>query len=379
MITSTDGTWSYVFDGYGSIDRHLLVEGGAPRIWPTVLVIYWSGTGTICRAHRCFILLGTLNSQLSTSNYSVRHLFTGQQWYSELGLYDLRNRFYSPDIGRFLQPDPRGFNGDATNLYRYCGNNPLKTSDPFGTIAVPNSGGWYTYQANPGMLDMTDYFIYNLNDSWARQCATGAQFMAGGMLNGTYHDMPLASTWYQGASVTSATPPGTVVATGWQGGGYPNMTPSDYASAYPGSPINHVGIFEGFGDDGNMILYDQYSGKPLGIDPAYKDPSQWNEVYVAKDDGPYDPKTSESWPGYSYHSLTNAISWSAPGISEIADYFEGGSTFGGGLSGTNAWGAYTNPMGTMGLTYGSASGGYNVGAGEIINAFTEGGKKPDDL
>ena len=62
---------------------------------------------------------------LSGSNYSVRHLFTGQQWYDELGLYDLRNRFYSPDIGRFLQPDPSGFNGDATNLYRYCGNNPV--------------------------------------------------------------------------------------------------------------------------------------------------------------------------------------------------------------------------------------------------------------
>jgi RHS repeat-associated protein len=45
----------------------------------------------------------------NVSAYGVRHLFTGQQWYSELGLYDLRNRFYSPDIGRFLQPDPIGF------------------------------------------------------------------------------------------------------------------------------------------------------------------------------------------------------------------------------------------------------------------------------
>jgi len=72
------------------------------------------------------------NNQLSASNYSVRHLFTGQQWYSELGLYDLRNRFYSPDIGRFLQPDPIDFNGDPTNLYRYCGNNPVTRSDPDG-------------------------------------------------------------------------------------------------------------------------------------------------------------------------------------------------------------------------------------------------------
>jgi RHS repeat-associated protein len=66
------------------------------------------------------------------SSFGVRHLFTGQQWYKELGLYDLRNRFYSPDVGRFLQPDPIGLNGDPTNLYRYCGNNPVTRFDPTG-------------------------------------------------------------------------------------------------------------------------------------------------------------------------------------------------------------------------------------------------------
>jgi RHS repeat-associated protein len=73
------------------------------------------------------------NVRTGGSAYAVRHLFTGQQWYSQVGLYDLRNRFYSPDIGRFLQPDPIDFNGDATNLYRYCGNNPLKFADSTGT------------------------------------------------------------------------------------------------------------------------------------------------------------------------------------------------------------------------------------------------------
>jgi RHS repeat-associated protein len=71
------------------------------------------------------------DTQISASAYSVRHLFTGQQWYSEIGLYDLRNRFYSPDIGRFLQPDPIGFRG-GNNMYRYCGNNPVTRWDPFG-------------------------------------------------------------------------------------------------------------------------------------------------------------------------------------------------------------------------------------------------------
>ncbi len=71
-------------------------------------------------------------NELSASAFNVRHLFTGQQWYSDIGLYDLRNRFYSPDIGRFLQPDPVEFDGDPTNLYRYCGNNPVTRSDPNG-------------------------------------------------------------------------------------------------------------------------------------------------------------------------------------------------------------------------------------------------------
>jgi RHS repeat-associated protein len=72
------------------------------------------------------------DTQISASAHSVRHLFTGQQWYSDISLYDLRNRFYSPDLGRFLQPDPIGFRGDRTNLYRYVTNNPVTRRDPSG-------------------------------------------------------------------------------------------------------------------------------------------------------------------------------------------------------------------------------------------------------
>jgi RHS repeat-associated protein len=86
------------------------------------------------------IFYNSSNTQIPSSAYGVRHLFTGQQWYSELGLYDLRNRYYSPDIGRFLQADPTGFVGDATNLYRYCGNDPVNRKDTNGLqyLAVPD-------------------------------------------------------------------------------------------------------------------------------------------------------------------------------------------------------------------------------------------------
>jgi RHS repeat-associated protein len=85
--------------------------------------------------HGTPIFYNPSNSQLPSSNCGIRHLFTGQQWYSEIALYDLRNRYYSPDIGRFLQSDPIRFQG-GSNLYRYCGNNPLNTIDPLGLLTV---------------------------------------------------------------------------------------------------------------------------------------------------------------------------------------------------------------------------------------------------
>jgi RHS repeat-associated protein len=83
------------------------------------------------------VFYNSSDQQISASANGVRHLFTGQQWYSELGLYDLRNRFYSPDLGRFLQPDPIGFWGDRTNLYRYCRNNPVSRRDVLGLLGAP--------------------------------------------------------------------------------------------------------------------------------------------------------------------------------------------------------------------------------------------------
>jgi RHS repeat-associated protein len=56
----------------------------------------------------------------------------GGRWIPEIGLYDDRNRFMSPDLGRFLQPDPIGFKGDASNLYRYVGNDWANKTDPTG-------------------------------------------------------------------------------------------------------------------------------------------------------------------------------------------------------------------------------------------------------
>jgi RHS repeat-associated protein len=61
-----------------------------------------------------------------------RFLFTGREYISELKLYDYRNRLYNPQMGRFLQPDPKQFAAGDYNLYRYCHNDPVNKSDPTG-------------------------------------------------------------------------------------------------------------------------------------------------------------------------------------------------------------------------------------------------------
>ncbi len=66
------------------------------------------------------------------SAYGNRFMFTGREYFPELGLYDYRARFYYPAIGRFLQSDPTGFDAGDANLFRYCGGDPVNGSDPFG-------------------------------------------------------------------------------------------------------------------------------------------------------------------------------------------------------------------------------------------------------
>ena len=62
-------------------------------------------------------------------------LYTGQEWDSELGMYNLRARHYSPEFGRFIARDPIGYAG-GSNQYSYCAGDPLNYMDPTGTAIV---------------------------------------------------------------------------------------------------------------------------------------------------------------------------------------------------------------------------------------------------
>ena len=65
--------------------------------------------------------------------------FTGQRYDEEMGLYYYRARIYAPAIGRFLQPDPIGFDAGDLNLYSYVGNDAANLTDSLGLM--PGAGG----------------------------------------------------------------------------------------------------------------------------------------------------------------------------------------------------------------------------------------------
>ena len=65
-------------------------------------------------------------------NIATTYRYTGREYDSDTGLYYYRNRWYDPEVGRFISEDPIGFAGGDTNLYGYVGNNPYSFRDPHG-------------------------------------------------------------------------------------------------------------------------------------------------------------------------------------------------------------------------------------------------------
>ena len=64
------------------------------------------------------------------------YLFTGRRLDSESGLYFYRSRYFSAELGRFLQRDPLGY-VDGLSMYEYVLSNPKNWKDPLGLNADP--------------------------------------------------------------------------------------------------------------------------------------------------------------------------------------------------------------------------------------------------
>jgi RHS repeat-associated protein len=81
-------------------------------------------------------------ARIQSTNAAPRFGFTGQRFEPGIGLYDYGARWYDPQLGRFLQPDPivpDPLDPQSLNRYAYVRNDPVNRIDPSGNIYVRGS------------------------------------------------------------------------------------------------------------------------------------------------------------------------------------------------------------------------------------------------
>jgi len=93
-----------------------------------------TSTGTAANSYS-YDAFGNLLTPQSSSDTN-RYLFSTKEFDARSGLSYFQNRYYDPEIGRWLTPDPLGF-VDGVNPYLYCHNNPVNNVDPDGSISQP--------------------------------------------------------------------------------------------------------------------------------------------------------------------------------------------------------------------------------------------------
>ncbi|MFP5407658.1 MAG: RHS repeat-associated core domain-containing protein [Gammaproteobacteria bacterium] len=112
QVTDADRkiVWQAEYDIYGraSVRHHSLHSGASPP------------GGLIRTAHAS-----------TPASFSFNLRLPGQYEDAETGWHYNFHRYYNPETGRYLTPDPIGLEG-GTNLYGYVDGNPAGASDPWG-------------------------------------------------------------------------------------------------------------------------------------------------------------------------------------------------------------------------------------------------------
>jgi RHS repeat-associated protein len=117
-VTDSNAVYYYHFDGLGSVAA--LSDASANIVESYSYDVF--GAPTIYDAN---------SSEISQSAIGNPYMFTARRADDETALYYYRTRYYTFDIGRFLQTDPLGYY-DSLNLYQYCWNNSTNWTDPYG-------------------------------------------------------------------------------------------------------------------------------------------------------------------------------------------------------------------------------------------------------
>ena len=163
--TNGSTTYNYTYHGsqlthmtYGSIALHFYYDasgrplsvtyGGATYYYvlnlqgDVVAILNSSGAQVVGYTYdawgRPLTVTGSMASTLGQYN-PLR--YRGYVYDGETGLYYLQSRYYNPTIGRFMNADIQLSTGDFTesNLFAYCGNNPVRRIDFTGTSWISDA------------------------------------------------------------------------------------------------------------------------------------------------------------------------------------------------------------------------------------------------
>lgn len=296
--------------------------------------------GEVIESYR-YDAFGTPTTTYTGGVFNNRFKFNGREYQPNFGIYENRARAYHPGLGRFLSEDPTGFAGGDTNLFGYCGGDPVNCSDPTGETPVYHPrGDYFTYIAT------TPTTLTNGYAGASQHCAAGCQVLTGA---------PNTQYWRPGETVSASTLRGSVLATGWQGGRYPSLSVADYRAKYgPNAPINHAVIFIGLTPGGNMVVVQQMVGRPLHI--AVISPKGFNVVNVS----------TANQVNHGQGSGGRGGSAPIPVVPSI------GAGVAGAISALNAYAASHGP-GIGIITVTTSQGTFVVGAGYFGGSFSFGG------
>jgi RHS repeat-associated protein len=151
--TDGNGTLQYIYDGddllverleranspsawyahYPGIDRpHSMLRDGAIYYYaldyPGHVLGVINANNSLSNEYR-YLPFGTTEMRAETVGNPFQ--FMARHWEPASNLYQVRARWYDPQVGRFISEDPSGLAG-GINSYVYAGNNPIDFTDPSG-------------------------------------------------------------------------------------------------------------------------------------------------------------------------------------------------------------------------------------------------------